>query len=90
MFSRLLGKYEDIPIPSEKRAKTDILCCVITSLLALAMFVFALVTYIQMGTPSKTQHPSINWLTSPCHPTSLTHQLITSLPTTITASYGPS
>ena len=49
MFSRLLGNYSDIPLPPEKRKRTDIICCVISSLLELGMFVYALVTYIQLG-----------------------------------------
>ena len=58
MFSRLLGKYEDIPIPHEKRKRTDIVCCIVSSLLALGMFVFALVTYIQLGISWYTIAPS--------------------------------
>ena len=57
MFSRLLGKYEDIPLPPEKRNRTDIPCCILTSILALAMFVFALVTYIQLGIYNQDSAP---------------------------------
>ena len=55
MFSRLLGNYTDIPIPHEKRKRTDIICFIVSSLLALGMFVFALVTYIQLGILSSMQ-----------------------------------
>ena len=47
MFSRLTGAYQDIPVSPQTRKCTDLFCCVFTTIFALAMFILALVTYIQ-------------------------------------------
>lgn len=54
MFNRVLGDPEEVPVPSNKRTYTDCICCVATTVFALALFVLAVIAYTGSGTAITT------------------------------------
>ena len=58
MFSRVLGDPEEIPVPPNRRSNTDCLCCVITSVFAIALLVLAIISYNTHGMPPHNQEPT--------------------------------